>query len=149
MGKWKLLLGSDPAASIGLWTGVKKRLCSMLLRISRTRITSSIAGVGITEESRSIGLQERLSNLKIKTCKVEYRPVIVYCFDTRNYLNLACFLLEDGAGDELSSSFLFLRSIMACIAGVGFCSDSSSLADLGRSFFSVELFFLATAVVLL
>ena len=38
---------------------------------------------------------------------------------------------------------------MACIAGVGFCSDSSSLADLGRSFFSVELFFLATAVVLL
>lgn len=51
-------------ASIGLQTGVKKwPLCSMLLRISRTRMTSSMAGVRIELESRSIGLHERLSNL--------------------------------------------------------------------------------------
>ena len=48
----------------GLQAGVKKYpLCSMLLRTSRTRITSSIAGVKIELVSRSIGLHERLSNL--------------------------------------------------------------------------------------
>lgn len=49
--------------SIGLHTGVKKRLWSMLLRISLTRITSCIAGVKREGGSESTELFDSLSNL--------------------------------------------------------------------------------------
>jgi hypothetical protein len=64
VGLWKRLMGVGSAVVIGLQMGVKKcPLCSILLRTSLTRITSSMAGVRIELESRSIGLHERLSNL--------------------------------------------------------------------------------------
>ena len=49
--------------SIGLQTGVKKRLCSMLLRMSLTRMTSCIAGVNREGGSESEKLLDSLSNL--------------------------------------------------------------------------------------
>jgi hypothetical protein len=70
--------------------------------------------------------------------------------ETVYYSNLACFLLEGGAGEGVSS-LLRIRAKMANIAGVGLLSDVSNLAgnSLGRSFFSVDLFLEITANVVL